>query len=161
MAPVLRGLLGLAGAGLCRAHPAAGWGARCRQHRGRSLAWSEHVAAGAAARPGRVPGPGTEVSGACDAVMPSLLGAGGERERCGSGARLWWCHPPQPLTRYPAPPGAPASAAHGITITAARGAGVALGELGPFEGGAGGRSLKLQEVGLLSGWSLCHVVGGA
>lgn len=145
---------GPARAELCCACHAAGWG--------------EHVAAVPAARPGRVPGPGTEVSGACDA-KPAR---GRRRERdvarvhVTGGATLrshrhgpWY--PPVPLHKPLAHQIPAGRAAHGIAITAVPGTGTALGELGPSGGGAGGRSLTLQEVGLSSGWSLCPAVGGA
>lgn len=93
---------GPARAGLCSASSAAGWAAWCRQHQRGSLAWSEHVAAVPAARPGRVPGLGTEVSAACDA-RPAR-GRRRQRERCASSARHWWYHPLQPPTWSSVPP---------------------------------------------------------
>lgn len=70
-------------------------------------------------------------------------------------------YPPVPLHKPLAHQMPAGRAAHGIAITAVPGTGTALGELGPSGGGAGGRSLTLQEVGLSSGWSLCPAVGGA
>lgn len=72
---------GPARAGLCCTPLSVGWGVCYRQHRGSSLAWSEHVAAAVAARPGSVPGLGMEVVGACD-TEPAR---GSRRERRGSG----------------------------------------------------------------------------
>lgn len=76
---------------LCCTYPAAGRDARCRQRWDGSPAWSEHVAAVPTARPGWVPGLGTEVVRACDANP--ARGRRRERERARErwGFGTWYC----------------------------------------------------------------------